>query len=224
MLKGLICAAVVFAATAAYANAQEQQWELGAIGGVGFSPDMTVKYTTNNPVPFGTVTSASTGVKTGLTLGIYAGQDMYRYWSGEATYLYRAGDLKLEGSGKSASFGAHTHLITGDFLAHFRPRGARIRPFVSFGGGIEVMVGTGQESATQPLGNLAALTATREVLPVGEAGVGVKVQLSKHLRLRVQVRDYFSQAPHDVIAPAPGATLSGLRQDVIGMGAIALAW
>lgn len=215
MLKGLICAAVVLAATAAYANAQEQQWELGAIGGVGFSPDLTVKNAT---------ISASAGVKTGLTLGIYAGQDMYRYWSGEATYLYRAGDLKLEGSGKSVSFGAHTHLITGDFLAHFRPRGARIRPFVSFGGGVEVMVGTGQESATQPLGTLAALTATREVLPVGEAGVGVKVQLSKHLRLRVQVRDYFSQAPNDVIAPAPGATLSGLRQDVIGMGAIALTW
>jgi hypothetical protein len=149
---------------------------------------------------------------------------MYRYWGGEATYLYRAGDVKLEGSGKSVSFGAHTHLITGDFLAHLRPRGAHIRPFISFGGGIEVMVGTGQESATQPLGNLAALTATHEVLPVGEAGVGVKVQLAHHLRLRVQVRDYFSQAPHDVIAPAPGASLSGIRQDVIGMGALAFTW
>ena len=215
MLKSLICAAVVFAATAAFANAQGPEWELGAIGGVGFSPNMTVKNAT---------ISASAGVKPGVTVGVYAGEDMYRYWSGEATYLYRAGDLKLEGSGKSASFGAHTHLITGDFLAHFRPRGARIRPFISFGGGIEVMQGTGQESATQPLGNLAALTATREVLPVGEAGVGVKVQLSKHLRLRVQVRDYFSQAPNDVIAPAPGASLSGIRQDVIGMGAIAVTW
>jgi len=215
MLKGLICAAVIFAATAVYANAQEQQWELGAIGGVGFSPNLTVSNST---------TSASTGVKTGLTVGVYAGQDMYRYWSGEATYLYRAGDLKLDGSGKSVSFGAHTHLITGDFLAHLRPRGARIRPFVSFGGGIEVMEGTGNESATQPLGNLAALTATREVLPVGDVGLGVKVQLSTHLRLRVQVRDYFSQAPNEVISPAPGASLSGVRQDIIGMGAIAVTW
>ena len=215
MLKGLICAAVVFAATAAYANAQEQQWEIGAIGGVGYSPSLTVSNGT---------TSASTGVKTGLTLGVYGGQDMYRYFSGEATYLYRAGDVKLDGSGKSASFGAHTHLITGDFLAHLRPRGSRIRPFISVGGGIEVMVGTGNESATQPLGNLAALTATREVLPVGEAGVGVKIQLSQHLRLRVQLRDYFSQAPNEVISPAPGATLSGVRQDIIGTGAIAFSW
>src|SRR6202163_2358879 len=215
MVKSVICVAVLLTATAAVASAQEPEWEVGVIGGVGFSPDMTVKNAT---------TSASAGVKTSVTVGIYGGEDMYRYWSGEATYLYRTGHVKLEGSGKSVSFGAHTHLITGDFLAHLRPRGAHIRPFVSFGGGIEVMVGTGQESATQPLGNLAALTATREVLPVGEGGVGVKVQLSPHLRLRVQVRDYVGKAPNEVIAPVPGASLSGIRQDVIGMGAISYTW
>ncbi len=215
MFKSLLCAAAMIAATATMARAQGPEWEVGVIGGVGFSPDMTVKNATS---------SASTGVKTGATVGVYGGEDSYRYWAGEATYLYRTGDVKLEGSGKSVSFGAHTHLITGDFLAHLRPRGARIRPYFSFGGGIEVMVGTGQESATQPLGNLAALTATREVLPVGEGGVGVKVQLSPHLRLRVQVRDYFSQAPNEVIAPAPGASLSGIRQDIIGMVAVAYTW
>ena len=213
MLRGSLCAAMMFAATATLASAQE--WELGAIGGFGYSPSLTVKNAT---------TSASTGMKTGFTVGVYAGEDMYRYFSGEANYLYRTGDLKLEGSGKSVSFGAHTHIITGDFLGHFRPRGARIRPYISVGGGIEVVQGTGQESATQPLGNLAALTATREVLPVGEVGAGVKIQLSKHLLLRVQVRDYISQSFNDVIAPAPGATTSGLRQDVIGMGAFALTW
>ena len=106
-------------------------------------------------------TSASASVVTGLTLGAYAGQNMYRYWSGEVNYLYRVGDLKLAGNGQSVTFGAHTHLITGDFLAHFRPREARIRPFISFGGGIEIMEGTGQEAFNQPLGNLAALTAIK---------------------------------------------------------------
>ncbi len=215
MLRGLICTAVVFTAMAASANAQEQQWEVGAIGGFGYSPSLTVSNGT---------TSASTGLKNGVTIGAYGGQDMYRYWSGEATYLYRAGDLKLDGSGQSTSFGAHTHLITGDILAHFRPRGAKIRPFISFGGGVEIMEGTGTESATQPLGNLAALTHTREVLPVGEAGVGVKIQVAEHVRLRVQVRDYFSQAPDEVIAPAPGASLSGVRQDIIGTVSVAFSW
>ncbi len=213
MVRWSLLGAVLFAATATVASAQE--WELGVLGGFGYSPSLTVKNAT---------TSASTGVKNGAAIGFYAGEEMYRYFSGEATYLFRTGDLKLESGATKFSFGTHTHLITGDFLAHLRPRGARFRPFISFGGGIEILQGTGEESANPPLKTLAALTATREVLPVGEAGVGVKYQISKHLRLRVQARDYISQAPHDVIAPVPPSTLSGIRNDIIATGAIALTW
>jgi hypothetical protein len=133
-------------------------------------------------------------------------------------------DLKLEGNGKSVKFGGHTHIITGDFLAHFRPVGSHIRPFISFGGGIEVIQGTGAESATQPLGNLAALTHTREVLPVGEAGAGIKIQLNRNLRVRVQVRDFISAAPNQVITPAPGASINGIVNDIVGMGTLAWTW
>jgi hypothetical protein len=213
MLRGFVCALVLAAAPAI---AQEPtHWELGVIGGFGYSPSLTVKNST---------TSASTGFAKGGAIGVYAGEDSHRYWSGEINYLYRMSNLKLEGNGKSVEFGGHTHIITGDFLAHFRPIGSHVRPFVSFGGGIEVIEGTGAESATQPLGNLAALTHTREVLPVGEAGVGVKVQLSRHLRLRVQVRDFISSSPNEVIAPAPGASLTGIVNDIVGMGALALTW
>src|SRR5579863_1892616 len=215
MLKRLTCAAVMFAAAAGLASAQESEWEVGAIAGAGFSPDLTVKNAT---------TSASASVRPGITAGVYGGQDMYPFWSGEATYLYRDGNLKLSGNNQSASLSAHTHLITGDFLAHFKPRGAHIRPFISFGGGIEIMEGTGQESFRQPLGNLAALTATREVLPVGEIGAGVKVRLADHLQLRVQARDYISQAPHEVVAPVPGAKLAGIRQDIIATVALGFVW
>ncbi|MDP9113767.1 MAG: hypothetical protein M3O20_08805 [Acidobacteriota bacterium] len=45
-----------------------------------------------------------------------------------------------------------------------------------------------------------------ELLPVAQVGVGVKIQVAEHLRLRVQVRDYFSKAPNEVIFPAPGAS------------------
>jgi len=40
---------------------------------------------------------------------------------------------------------------------------------------------------------------------VGELGAGVKVKLSNHFGLRVQVRDYLSPKPSEVIAPGPGA-------------------
>ncbi len=209
MLKGLICA--LFLTATAFAG----EWEVGAIGGVGYSPSLTVSNGSQ---------SANTGLKNGLAVGVFAGEDMYKYFSGEANYLYREGDFKLESGSTKVAFGGHTHLITGDFLAHFTPRGSRIRPFISFGGGIEVMEGTGIESASQPLGNLAALTATQEVVPVGEVGAGVKFELTKHLRLRVQVRDYLSKAPNEVIAPAPGASLSGILNDVVGTAAISLTW
>jgi hypothetical protein len=76
---------------------------LGVIGGFGYAPDLTVK---------NSVTSASTGYANGGVIGVYAGQDMYRYWSGEANYLYRMSNLKLSGNGKSVEFGgayAHYH-------------------------------------------------------------------------------------------------------------------
>ncbi len=215
MRKGLICAMLLAASVVMSAQSKEGQWELGVIGGFGISPDLTVKNAT---------TSASTGFKNGMVIGAFAGQDTYRYWSGEANYLYRQSDLKLEGSGKSASFDAHTHIITGDFLGHFRPVGARMRPFVSFGGGVKVIQGTGIESATQPLGNLAALTATKEVLAVGEIGAGVKYQINKRMRLRVQVRDFISSSPKDVIAAAPGASLTGIVNDFVATGAFSITW
>ena len=213
MLRGFVCTLLLAAAPAI---AQEPtRWELGVIGGFGYAPSLTVR---------NSVTSASTGFAKGGAVGFYAGEDTYRYWGGEATYLYRMSDLKLSGNGKSVEFGGHTHLITGDFLAHFRPVGSHIRPYLSFGGGIEVMQGTGTESAGQPLSTLAALRHTREVLPVGEAGAGFKIQLRRHVRLRVQVRDYISTAPNQVIRPRPGASISGMVNDIIGMGTLAWTW
>jgi Outer membrane protein beta-barrel domain len=208
--KLLLCVAVLSAA-----SASAQEWEVGVIGGFGFSPDLTVKGPTGN---------ASTGFQNGAVIGAYGGEDMYRYFSGEARYLYRYSDLKLSSNGTSVDFGAHTHIITGDILAHFRPVESRMRPFVAFGGGIEVIQGTGTESAGQPLGNFAALTHTREILPVADVGVGIKYQWTHWIRLRAEVHDYIGSAPSEVIAPAPGASLNGVRNDILATGSIGFTW
>jgi hypothetical protein len=62
-------------------------------------------------------------------------------------------------------------------------------------GGIQVVQGAGTESAFQPLSRFAALTATRDILPTAGVGGGLKYSLQKHLRLRIEVRDYISGAP-----------------------------
>lgn len=217
MLRTWMCVLVL---TAAMACAQE--WDVGVIGGFGAAHDLSVKNDSG---------SATAGFHSGLVLGVYGGEDMYRYWSGEATYLFREGDLKLSSAGTSESFSAHQHLMTGEILAHFKPREQRFRPFVSFGGGLRVLVGTGDEGVFQPLGCsapgplcFAALTATHQVQPVFTVGGGVKYKLNNHLRIRVQIRDFLSGQPKDVIAPGPGATLKGIPNDFIGTFSLGYIW
>jgi hypothetical protein len=210
MLKVLILTRALVAGLA-----HAQVWEVGAIGGYGFSPTLTVKNASG---------SATTGFENGVVAGAFGGGDTHNYWSGEARYLYRYSDAKLSSGGTTVDFGAHTHIINGDILGHFRPRESRIRPFIAFGGGIKVVVGTGLESASQALGKFAALTKTHETLPVGDIGVGVKVNSAKNVRMRLEVQDFIGPAPDKVIAVAPGATGGGIQNDIIGTLAISYTW
>jgi hypothetical protein len=213
MLKKLLMTGLL---AACIASAQGPEWEIGAIGGYGYAPHLTVSNKTG---------SADTGIRHGAVVGVFAGEDMYNYWSGEVRYLYRFDNLKLSsGNIKAVNFSAHSHLITADFLGHFRERGSTMRPFIAFGGGVRVMVGTGIESAGQVLGNFAALTATHELLPVADIGAGIKWDLRKNLRFRVEARDYISPVPNKVIAPAPGASLGGVLNDIQGMFGFSVTW
>jgi hypothetical protein len=62
------------------------------------------------------------------------------------------------------------------------------------------------------------------MLPVADIGGGVKIDLHKNLRLRVEMRDYISPAPNKVIAPAPGASLGGVLNDFQAMVGLSLTW
>ena len=211
MVKRLVLACCL---TMGAACAQEQ-WEIGVIGGLGYSPDLTVSNGTGR---------AKTGIQNDVAFGVFGGNEMYNYWSGEVRYLYRYSDLKLSSGSTGVGFDAHSHIVNFDVLGHLTPRKARIRPYVAFGGGVRVMQGTGIESASQPLGNFAALTATSQVLPLGDVGIGVKLNLQKHLRLRIETRDYISPSPTKLIFPAPGAHVTGIMNDIQGLVGLSFVW
>ena len=216
MLKGFGWACLL--AGAAWGQQPEsgaKLWEIGAIGGYGYAPRLTVT---------GPSGSADTGLKNGALVGVFGGNDSYNYWSGEARYLYRYSDLTLSSGGAKVDFGGHTHIVTGDILGHFRPRTARIRPFIGFGGGVKLLKGTGIESAAQPLGRLAALTRTQETLATADVAFGVKVNWRKSFRLRFEVHDYISHSPSKVIAAAPGASLTGMMNDIQGQVSVSYTW
>ncbi len=191
-----------------------QTWYAGAAAGYGFTHDLTLK---------GPAGSADAGLHNGGAVGVLFGQDMFEHWGGEVRYLYRAGSLKLSSGGTTASFAARTHIVHYDFLAHFSSRESYVRPFVAFGAGVRVWQGVGRESSAQPLGQFGALTSTIETLPMGDVGAGVKFNMRK-LQFRVEARDYVSGAPNKVIAPAPGMTLNGWLQDIVGLAALSYRW
>jgi hypothetical protein len=55
---------------------------------------------------------------------------------------------------------------------------------------------------------------------VGSAGAGVKVKVQEHIVLRFDVRDYVTGFPKQQIAPASGASVSGLLQQFTPMGGV----
>lgn len=206
MIRHLLCLSIL-AAGGVFA----QHLELGAIGGFGFTNDLTVTS------PSG---SASAGLAKGGAFGAFFEEDTYKYIGGEVQYLYRYSDLRLSSGGTNVDFAAHTNIVDGGIVIHFRPREAHIRPFIAAGGGVMVLEGTGAESAFQKLGNFAALTATRQTLPIVDVGAGIKVNLQRHVRLRFEVRDYISGTPNKVIAPAPGASISGWLNDILASASV----
>jgi hypothetical protein len=191
-----------------------QEWELGALGGYAFSRNATISNSAG---------SVSAGLKNGAAFGVFGGSNEHRYLGGEISYIYRQGDLKLSGNGDSG-FSGHAQFVEYRFMVHFTRNEARIRPFVAGGGGVAVYTGAGVESSRQPLNNFAALTNTQEVKPMVSAAVGIKARMSSHVALRFELRDYMTPFPDQVIAPVPGASLSGWLHNFIPMAGIAGTW
>jgi hypothetical protein len=188
-----------------------QKWEFGVLGGGGFYTNGSV----SSPAGDGDV-----GFKSGLAVGALIGNNMYKFLGGELRYEYRPGDLKVKSGGTEATFNGESHVMHYDFLFHFTPTGSHIRPFVAAGGGVKVYRGTGTPTLTQPLSRLALLTNTYQTSGLGSVGAGVKIISSKRIGLRVEVHDFITPFPKQVIAPAPGAKITGFLNDFVVMGGV----
>jgi hypothetical protein len=138
---------------------------------------------------------------------------MYPKLSGEIRYDFLRNDMKLEGSGAKATFGGDSHAIHYDVHFHFTDSQSRVRPFVLAGGGVKMFRGTGTERAFQPLSQIAVLTHTTELAGLITFGVGVKMQLTEKVLLRLEFRDNMTRFPKKVIAPNRGSGGDGWVQN-----------
>ena len=188
-----------------------QKWEAGGVTGGGFTNALGVS---------NAIGTADAGFSNGFAFGAVLGQNLYPRVSGELRYTYHFNDLRLDGLGTSATFKGLTHSMHYDILVHGRLTRSRVQPFLAGGGGVRVFRGVGTESAYQPLSDFALLTKTQQWSPMIDFGGGIKYAISPRIRLRVEVRDYFTQFPLKVIAPAVGAHLSGWLHDIVPMAGI----
>lgn len=192
--------------------AMAQRWEFG--GGVGGSFYISRDVTNGG-------TAASAKLHTDVAGGVWLANNISSHWGGEVRYDYQRGDLDLSRGSTSASFGAETHSLHYDILWHTRPSEAKVRPFLSIGGGLKVYRGTGQEAVVQPLSQYALLTRTKDVRPMLSLGAGVKWQIARSLQFRLEVHDYITPFPQEIIVPNVGSSVTGVLQNIVPMAAIA---
>jgi hypothetical protein len=198
----LVCSAVLLP------SAMAQKWEFGGGVGGGF-------YTSQDVTASGG--SAAAKLQTGLAGGVWLGNNGQGHWSGELRYEYQMGDLSLSSGGTSVNFGAHTQQFHYDVMWHATPSESRIRPYVGAGAGIKLYQGTGTPAAYQPLSNFALLTQQQDLRPLASVGAGVKIQISQHVQLRLDVHDYLTPFPKNVITPNSGAKVGGWLMDFVPM-------
>ncbi len=200
---------VVCAGVAAMPAAWGQKWEIGGAVGGGFytSHDITS--------PTG---SASASIQPNITGSFWLGNSGSGKLGGELRYDYGMGDLHLSGGGTSASFAAHSQAIHYDLLWHFLGGEAPVQPFIAVGAGIKIYQGTGTQVVYQPLSNVALLTQAQDLTPMASVGAGLKFKIVPHLSLRLDVHDYLTPFPKQVITPLTGKTPGWLQDFVPAAG------
>lgn len=188
-----------------------QNYEFFAGGGVSFYDSKTVTNTRGN---------ADAGFKTGWGATAAIGNNMYEHVGGEIRYTFQQNDMKLKSGSTEATFGGQSHAIHYDFLIHGTNKSAAVRPYVAFGGGVKQFRGTGTEVPFQPLSNIALLTKTDEIKGMLSVGGGVKISAGRRIGFRLDVHDYITPFPKDVITPNVGSNVSGWLNNIVATAGI----
>ena len=207
---------VMFVASlAAFAPAAlAQSWEVGFAGGGSFHTSETVQ----NPAGNGTA-----GLAPGFGASAWLGNNGSGSLGGELRYDYERSDFRLSSGGTTVNFAGQSNAVHYDVVWHMAPSESHIRPFVAAGAGVKLFNGTGTEEAFQPLSSIALLTKTNQIEPVVSVGGGVKFSLSQSVQMRLEVHDYLSPFPTNVVAPAANSKIGGWISDIVASVGLSFA-
>jgi hypothetical protein len=197
---------LLFSSTAAFA----QNWEAGFSGGYALSRQNTVT---------SGAASAKAGVDDGWAAGAYVANDMYRFIGGEIRYTFQKENLVYNAGGAKTTLHAVSHAVHYDVLLHLAPKDSPVRPFLAFGAGVKDYRSSGTR-VIPPGTALVIPTAGSEVQPLLSGGVGVKFKLSSHAMFRLDLRDYATPFPRDLLVPVSGVNAGGWIHNFVGLASV----
>jgi outer membrane protein W len=204
---------VVCLAVSAAPAALAQKWEFGGGAGYGFNTSQDAKRTTE---------TATAKIKPGVSAAAWLTNNTSARWGGEIRYAYERGQLQLKLNSTEANFDAETHAIHYDFQWHATDADSASRPYIAFGGGVKLYRGTGAEQLTQPLSRFALLTKTQELQGMFSIGAGIKTKINDRWQFRVDVHDYITPFPKEVIQPNLGTSIGGMLHNIVPM--VGISW
>jgi len=210
-MKRLASSLFVFALAAGSA----EQFDVGVTGGVGIYHNATITRDSD---------SGTAGFKTGPILGAFITHNLYKHLAGQIRYEYQFDDLKVAAAGSEATFTGAAHAIHYDLLVLGGDENSALRPYLAGGGGVKVYRGTGTEHATQTLGQWAALTKTQEWKPLATFGGGLRVKAGHRAHFYVEVRDYLTPFPTQVVAPVPPSKIKGWLHDFVPLAGVSIGF
>ena len=185
-----------------------QNWEAG--GGAGYG-----SYHNGSIISSGG--TADAGVRNRFVVTGYVTEDLFDHFSGEVRYVYHDGDTFLSSGAVKGTVQAHSHAMMYDAQIQFKPRGARIRPFVGGGFGAKYYESTGPTPVPQPLPRIAGITSQSQWKPLFDLGGGVRVRIMDHLTVRGDLHDYITVFPNRLFAPVANATTRGIFHQITPM-------
>jgi hypothetical protein len=203
-------------AAAATPAAFAQKWEVGIGAGGSFLTSETI----TNPAG-----NADAGRDPGLAVSAWLDNNIGSgVFGGELRYDHEAGDLKLSSGGTTVKFASQSNAIHYDVVVNFASSESAVRPFIEGGAGVKWYTGTGTEQVYQPLSNIAVFSDVKDLRALVSVGAGLKFNIAKSVLLRLEVHDYLTPFPNQLIAPMPGSSVGGWLNDIVAQVGIGYAF
>jgi hypothetical protein len=198
----------------------QRQMYVGALGGLAtLSGDGSSNITAS---------SAATSLydpQNGGTASVFWGWHLFKYVSLQGNYIWNRNDLTLTStlSNSAASsfykqpMSSSENALIGDVLVYFRPRGDRVRPYLSQGGGVLFFSSRVNGSAISSGNQLALPGNSSSTFAGSRTAVGLDVRVGHAWYFRYTFGENISHNPVSVQLSPPGQRLLKNFQNLFGM-------